>query len=281
MTVKYINSRNMEIDLLSFPTRVKDVNFHQYTWGYDGSDQQYGANITKFTKDPIQYEATVIFRGTVDRRKEKLNNFTETTEVDIINRTPGKLICGDYYIQAYAISSSTAPYDGADWTQKDVTFLCPYPFWIREEKRSFTPLKITGDTDDNFLDYEYDYLYDYTAPTAGNAIWMVDHYAPCEFLMTIFGEASEPRIFVNGHPYQIYTTLMPNEYLQIDSRKNTVMKFMANGTRQDLYDMRAKLQTVFEPITPGNIAVNWPGSFGFDLTLFCERSEPRWKTQNS
>ena len=71
-------------------------------------------------------------------------------------------------------------------------------------------------------------------------IWNVDHYAPCEFLMTIFGPAVEPRIVINGHPYQIYTTLDENEYLQIDSRNNQVIKYLANGIQQDIYDLRAK-----------------------------------------
>ena len=112
-------------------------------------------------------------------------------------------------------------------------------------------------------------------------IWKVDHYAPCEFLMIIFGPVADPRIVINGHPYQVYDTLLENEYMQIDSRKNTVIKYMANGTRQNLYDLRAKMESVFEPITPGNIAVNWPGSYGFDLTLYLERSEPRWKVKDN
>ena len=69
--------------------------------------------------------------------------------------------------------------------------------------------------------------------------------------------------------------------MQIDSRNNKVIKYAANGTQQDLYDMRAKQESVFDPIDPGNVRVVWSGGFGFDLTLYCERSEPRWKTQNS
>ena len=129
----------------------------------------------------------------------------------------------------------------------------------------------------------YDYNYDYTMPYGGDVIWNVDHYAQCEFLMTVFGPCVDPRVVINGHPYQVYVTLDENEYLQIDSRPNanTVVKYAANGIQQDVYDMRAKQESVFEPITAGNVRVVWPGDFGFDLTLFCERSEPRWKIQGS
>lgn len=118
-------------------------------------------------------------------------------------------------------------------------------------------------------------------PYGGDVIWNVDHYAPCEFLMTIFGPAVDPRVVINGHPYQVYTTLDANEYLQIDSRANTVVKYLANGIQQDIYDYRAKQESVFDPITPGNISVVWSGEFGFDITLYCERSEPRWKTKTA
>lgn len=265
---------------MNFRTRVKDVVFHSYAWEYDTVEKQYGVDITRFRKQPKQYEASIIFRGSVEKRKQNLNNFTELAEQDVVNKTPGKLICEEHYINAYVISSDTYPYEGADWTQKDAVFLCPYPFWIREETRSFLPIQ-ESENPDHFLDYEYDYLYDYSAPDGGSAIWKVDHYAPCEFLMTIFGPVADPRIVINGHPYQVYDTLLENEYMQIDSRKNTVIKYMTNGTRQNLYDLRAKIDSVFEPIKPGNIAVNWPGSYGFDLTLYLERSEPRWKVKDN
>ena len=86
----------------------------------------------------------------------------------------------------------------------------------------------------------------------------------------------------NGHIYQVYVTLDENDYLKINSRENSVVQYLANGTQRDLYDYRVKITgSLFDPITPGNVRVVWSGEFGFDLTLFCERSEPRWKTQDS
>ena len=255
--------------------------FHAYSWGYDGTERQYGTNISRFKKDPAEYEATIIFRGTVDQRKEALDNFLETAELDIINKSPGKLIVGDYYILAYVISSSTTPYDDSDWTQKDCTFLCPYPFWIHEEKKSFPAILNNGESD-SFLDYMHDYNYDYTMPYGGDVIWQVDHYAPCEYEMIVYGPCVDPRVVINGHIYQVYATLDENDYLKINSRENSAVQYLANGTQRDLYDYRVKITgSLFDPITPGNVRVVWSGEFGFDLTLFCERSEPRWKIQDS
>lgn len=282
MIAKYVNSEGDEVLLSSFPTRVKDAVFHSYAWGYDGVEKQYGVDITRFTKDPAEYEATIIISGSIEQREKILDDFLETTEKDIIKKTPGKLIVGDCYINAYMLSSSTTPYDNADWTQKEVVFLCPYPFWIIEETRSFPALVSTATTQsDEYLDYEYDLSYDYTAPAGGNVMWIVDHYAPCEFLMTIFGPASEPRIMVNGHTYQVFVDLEANEYLQIDSRNNTVIKIYSGGIKENVYNKRAKDASVFEPIEAGGISVIWSGDFGFDLTLYCERSEPRRTIKNN
>lgn len=66
-----------------------------------------------------------------------------------------------------------------------------------------------------------------------------------------------------------------------DPRDNTIVKYRSDGVRQDIYDSRAKQQSVFDLIAPGNIRVVWPGSFGFDLKLYCERSEPKCKTKGS
>ena len=159
--------------------------------------------------------------------------------------------------------------------------LADRPVWIIEEKRAFQRIT-NGISEETHLDYEHDYNYDYTMPYGGDVIWHVDHYAPCEYEMVIYGPCVDPSVVINGHTYKVYATLDDNDYLIINSRENSVVHYLSNGTQRDLYDYRAKIgDSLFEPITPGNIRVVWSGEFGFDLTLFCERSEPRWKTQGS
>lgn len=215
-----------------------------------------------------------MFRGPIKQRKENLNRFFEIGERDILNETPGKLICGDHYIESYILSASTAPAEGTSWTEKTVRFFCPYPFWIKEETKQFFPQ--TESAPDEGLDYEYDYEYDYTGQKAGTASWNVNHFAKSEFRMTVYGPCVNPRVLINGYPYEVFDTLEAGEYLVIDSRKNTVMKFLANGTAKNIYDLRAKTQSIFEPIPSGNLDIAWSGAFGFDITLFLERGEPKW-----
>ena len=62
----------------------------------------------------------------------------------------------------------------------------------------------------------------------------------------------------------------------INSRNNTVTKYRSNGTTLNIYDLRAKEESVFKKMPYGSVNVNWSGAFGFTITLFLERGEPIW-----
>ena len=276
-------STGEEIELSSGNIRahIKTAGLHDYEWEVNATTKLLGSKIKNFGKKAKKYEITLDFRGNQEERANAAEKFYELSERDVVKMMPGRLIFKDHYLMCYIIGGEIGTSKLKRAVEKTVYAYAPYPFWIREESRSFPPISPNEQQDDACLDYEHDYQYDYTMPHGGDVIWKVDHFAPCEFLMTMFGPAVDPRVVINGHPYQIYTTLDTNEYLQIDSRNNRVIKYLANGIQQDIYDLRAKQESVFDPITPGNISVVWPGDFGFDLTLFCERSEPRWKTRSS
>ena len=260
---------------------IKTAGLYDYEWEVNATTELTRSKIKNFGKKAKKYEITLDFRGNQEERANAAEKLYELSERDIVKMTPGRLIFKDHYLTCYIIGGEIGTSKLKRAVEKTVYVYAPYPFWIREESRSFPPISPGEQQDDACLDYEHDYSYDYTMPYGGDVIWKVDHFSPCEFLMTVFGPAADPRVVINGHPYQIYTTLDTNEYLQIDSRNNQVIKYLANGIQQDIYDLRAKQESVFDPITSGNISVVWPGDFGFDLTMFCERSEPRWKTRNS
>ena len=156
----------------------------------------------------------------------------------------------------------------------DIKILLDYPFWIKEETKKFYPQ--TEVRYEKGLDYNYDYAYDYTSQKKGTATWYVDNIRDSDFEMIVYGACANPRIIINGHVYEVFDTLESNEYLVINSQKNTVIKYLANGTTKNLFDLRGKQQSVFETIPKGNLNLSWSGDFGFDITLFLERSEPKW-----
>lgn len=301
--IKYISSQGREIDLSSFKTRLKDAVFHTYSWSYEGAEQKYGIKINEFQKDPLEYELEIWIRGANAEKKEILNELTDQAEYDVVNKTTGKLIFGDYYLTCYILSASTGPGDYA--TVKTVQILAPYPFWIRETAYTFLaeaadPITIlpgeeepeqviTMEEEAMFPEFSYDfavrqgsrtypifdYPYDYKRVKGIRQI-NNDSYLPCHFKMTIYGPVTNPELVIANHIYRVDTTVFTSERLEIDSRNNTVIKIGRLGEETDMYNSRYKLQSVFEKIPPGQHTVTWPGGYGIDITLYDERSEPRW-----
>ena len=109
----------------------------------------------------------------------------------------------------------------------------------------------------------------------GNIV--LDHYTPCNFLLTVFGPCTNPRITIGNNLIEVKTSLDTGDYLQVDSRVGTVIRVRSNGVRVDEFDNRTKNpESIFNPINQGYNLVSWDGSFGFDVTAYLERSEPAW-----
>lgn len=275
MILKYTNSQGKVFELISNGLyRIKTANFHSYAWNVQGVPKKFGIKVENFTKDPYEYKMTVVFRGSDKVRKDTINLFHEAMAYDIIVKKPGKLQWGEYYIDCYITSTSTYPDEKSHQTINDLIILAPYPFWIQEISKLFIAktqsFMLAGPS------YAFDYPFDYELAGAGIESWDNKHYAPSHFKMTIYGPCVYPRVLVNGYPYQIFTELAATEYLIIDSRDNTVTKYLTNGETENIYNSRQFDYSVFNKIPGGQTTVNWSGDFSFEITLYLERSEPKW-----
>jgi hypothetical protein len=274
VNIRYIASSGNVYDLQANRLLTRAANYHVWEWAAVGTGLKYGMKISAFTKEPAVYTTQLVFRGPVSQRKETIDALHEDFERDIRNMKPGRIIWRECYIECYITASSTVPDQTYLWTNNDITIYCPYPFWIKEETRTFMPQEAPGEQ--QYLDYDFDYEYDYFYGNPGIAIWQLDFPFPSEFRMTVFGPAVNPRVLINGYPYQFNDTLEAGEYVVIDSRSNKITKHLVNGYTVNIFDLRNKAHSIFEPIPGCNLTFNWSGQFGFDLTLYEERSEPRW-----
>lgn len=271
--LKYIASSGNEYNLKGDGIKSKTANYHTWTWDFLETNLQYGTRVAGTRREAAVYSTLLYLYGSYAEKKALLDALHEDFERDLRTLTPGRIIWGDYYIECFIRESMTEPGTANIWANNELEFYCPYPFWIRELTNSFLPQQTQSGYE--WLEYAFDYKYDYFPGSPGSASWQTKIPWASEFKMTIFGEAGNPRVSVNGHPYQVNVDLAANEYLIIDSRKNTVTKYLANGTTLNVFDKRNKAQSVFEPIPGGTLRLTWPGTFGFDLTLYEERSEPR------
>ena len=251
----------------------RDANFHDWAWTPSATPLQYGTRVSAFTRPAKVYDATLTLFGTDEEKLAYLEKLHDDFELDVRNVTPGRLMWKDSYIECYVTSSKTAPDDSNILVNNQVAFYCPHPFWIKEETRSFQAQ--TDSEEEPFLDYPYDYPYDYYSGGSGSAVWPTDFPFKSDFRMTIYGPAANPKVTINGYGYQILDTLDTSEYVTIDTKLGTIEKTTALGQKVNAFDLRNKEESVFEQLPPGTLSISWPGTFGFDLTLYEERSEPR------
>lgn len=275
MNVQYVSSSGQVFDLNGGrPVRIKEGNFHEYSWKYNGTEQQYGTDIARFEKEPAEYEVKIYFRGSIIQRSEQLEAFHEAATYDIVNQTPGRLIWGSFYILCYVMESSTYPHEeDASVTVNDVVFFCPYPFWVKEQVENY---EISGDdVDVTGLDYPFDYEFDYSRAIISKRLH-VAHFIPSDFLMTIYGPCISPSVTIGGYIYQVFVTLAAGEYLVIDSREHTVQVYKSAGIVENAYNARLKTHSIFERIPPGSHDISLNSDFAFSLIIYLERNEPVW-----
>ena len=271
--IKYIASSGNEYNLISDGIKHKEANYWDWAFKAEGTKLQFGMRVANFSKDAKTYKTTLLMYGPEVERRALLNALHDDFENDIRHQTPGKLIWGDYYLMCYIIESVTKPTRAITQTENEISIFAPYPFWMQDYSVDFP--KQEEQTGSRFLDYMYDYEYDYTQPKTGERNISRSFPFESDFSLTIFGEAVNPAVTINGYTYQMFMTVEAGEYLTIDSKAMTIILRKADGTEENAFDNRDKENSVFQKIPGGNLNVVWDSSFGASLTIYQERSEPR------
>ena len=113
---------------------------------------------------------------------------------------------------------------------------------------------------------KYDYYHNHQLARLDN-----NHFVESGFKLTIYGPCTEPKIWIGDHLYHVAVTLYDSEYLVIDSRERTVVRYARNGVQENCFGKRDNKNYVFQKIPPGKNAVKWNATYSFDLTLYQEK----------
>lgn len=269
-----------KIDFMGPRYRANIQELLSYEWEYEKSDNvgRNGGKLTGIKRSIASMEMTAAISG--ENRAdylEALNEFLSITERDVLELTPGKLCLGDNYLTCYLMAASpeTDFEPQIPFVKKKITVVSEYPFWCRERITEYFPAGRKVESAE-FLDYPHDYPYDYLYDQNAGRLLENDHYAGSDFRLTVYGPAINPKIVIAGHVYEVTTTLYDGEYMIIDSRTNEIYKVTAIGNKMNLFNYRNKTSNIFEKIPVGNNTVIFNQEFGFTITLFQERSTPRW-----
>ena len=141
--------------------------------------------------------------------------------------------------------------------------------WVREDPHSFSK-------DQQISGHGYVYGYPYRYASGSVKTSSNDSLISSNFKLIIYGPATDPSLYVGNHLYSVETEIEPGEYLEIDSREKIVDLVQADGTRISKINSRNRDSYIFQKIPAGNVSASWNNSFGFDLIIYDERSEPKW-----
>jgi len=287
--VTYTSSNGSTFELLTFDgLKLEKADFHKYSWGKKVSTRQFGERLLYFTKAAQTYKATILFKGAPAARREKINAFHAATEYDITHQTPGRITWGLDYIDCFIVDSDTAPRsDGASYTENQVTIYCPNPFWIEEMTTLIMPTTHGSRATDKGYPadrtHPNSYPYSYSYPYAPNAVFIhVDHYTESPFRLVVYGPATDVDINISGNIYKVDHQILNNQYMVIDSRSDIPADrkcyiVSESGIITNTFDYRDPAYELLKPVPAGDVIVTFDRTHSAELTLYLERSEPRWK----
>lgn len=295
VSIKYKSSNGTVLDLSGFPYKLGVEELFDWEWGSDAvaiSNTQ--SNILKFKRTQKDTTAKVWFyANTEESISELINNFFEVTEYDVITNQAGKLIINDGdYIECFIVAGANRKWQNTTpFNARNVKFIFPHPFWIDEQEQAYQPTASVIDIEDgdtiSLLGYPYQYPYGYDVEViagggdSGEAIrtWEFEGINKSPFVLEIFGAVTNPRVNIDSHVYQVNLTLGEDDKIVIDSRDNTITLHrytsQGGGSVTNAYMYQNFNSNIFEPIPCGR-QIQVSSVTRFKLTVYSERSEPRW-----
>lgn len=248
-------------------------DLRDYAWSYD----TINSRISRFYRPVTNRKLPLMVAGRSEAEAiYTKNRLLELAETDIMSRQPGKVYIGNYYSYGYITGSAKSEYlINRQVCKIDLTFTSDNPAWYSEKTHVFIPGSNTESDITGGIDYPYDYSHDYALSLVGRRI-TCDAIGSSAFKLLIYGECNNPSVLVGDHLYAVNGLVRQNETLLIDSVNKTITLTTAQGFKVNWFDKRERTSYIFEPIPTGQSIVGWAGTFGFDLTIIEERSEPRW-----
>ncbi len=306
--IKYQNHKGEYFESIKDGIYANYNTLRDYKWGYSTVSDR----ISKFYRGVAEKTIPlIILCDSEETGVEIKNKIFSITERDILNKTPGNITINDYQMQGYVVGCKKTKYlITHKYLELELIFVTDSNTWVKTTQFQFRPqIAIPSEPEENIPDISgeitqgkptennsvvRDFPFDFLKPsnlkityplfdfkfdlvgTYGRRTLKNESFVGANFVMIIYGFVDNPNIQIAGHPYSVYATVYEGERLIIDSAAGTVKKIGRLGEETNLYNARRKDYSVFQKIPPGVQTVSWSGTYGIDIVLFDERSEPKW-----
>ena len=274
--IYYINHINQKINLMESPYFISSGDLYNYSWVYDSTNNngRFGGKITKFTRGITEKVLNISVKAdTMEVYYDALNKLMEITETDVVNKVPGRLYADGQYLICYITQSTKTKWEiGIEFLENALKIVAEYPFWLTENNYNFlVPGGVSPDNKRYPMRYPHRYVAGSTQKTIIN-----EHFAPSDIKLVIYGPASNPYITIANNTYAVNIQLLDKEYLVLDTANKTITKVQSDGAEVNAFNNRVKAYDVFAKIPPGASTISWSANYKLDVTIYEERSEPKW-----
>lgn len=286
MELFYLNHKNQKLDFMNGNYEVEESSFFSHEWEYDSQSlSRLGERITRLKKRTQKRKLIVHItnQGLVSCEKA-FNDLFDVVEADSLDMIPGRLFLDGSYLSCFVVMSEPKYFvPGIGSISCELSLITPYPFWITEQHIQIGAISEVDAMSETTGTKTYPYTYPYRYPLLQTEInEYIDHYTDSDFKMIVYGPTTSVLINIAGHRYEVNYPLEAGEYMVIDSRPNTPKEeklyvVRTNGIRENIFDYRSAEYSVFKKIPPGRVKIDYSRTYGIDLTIFQERSEPLWK----
>lgn len=287
MKFYYINHKNEKIDLSGYPYVFQAGDLLNWNYQYDND----GTKATNFRKELKEHKCTiaVLRNPTVSQEKnlsiwrDAMDRLSDVIVVDVLNNKNGKLYTDKgSYLECKIVASNKSVWRKG-LAVNELTVLTDSNSWITEQHIQIGAISEAAAMSEATGTKTYPYTYPYRYPILQTeTTYDIDHYTDSHFQMIIYGPTIGVHVNIAGHPYIVDYELKAGEYMVIDSRpyvdkEKRLYVVRANGDTESIFDYRSAEYSVFQKIPPGRIKIDYSRTYGVDLIIFKERSEPPWK----
>lgn len=273
--IKFINHINEAMDWGRNGIFANYNDLRSYSWDYSKENNK----ISYFSKGIVKRSVPIVISCASEAEGIAVKNrLFEICEKDVLAMKHGRLVIGDYYLKCFITGSSKSDYlVHKGYVKLKLTVVTDYPQWIKETTTSFRSgaSSAADDVTKRNLDFNVDFPYDYASELRGKTLNNTG-FAGANFRLILCGPCAEPTVYIAGHRYRVNGVVEAGEYLTIDSVQKTIVLTKQNGETVNCFNHRDRDSYIFEKIPVGSNSVSWDGSFGFDVVLIEERSEPKW-----
>lgn len=279
----YESSSGKKLNLTQLPYWTNVEPIFDYEWDYTERDRRRGSIVAGFTKKVATKQLVLHILGENKAQRDlAIDEFNSAIETDIYNGTPGKIWCGDWYTLGYIVASKNEKWQyDKPVVKKTITLVREQESWFRKiVKKSYESNMIKPDPEEWDKDFEpnYDYKYDFMTDFDASVKLINPDVLPSNFILNIQGYAEQPEIHIGENVIQFNLEVPHGAVLQVSAITKKTTMTLADRTEINVFGARSPDYYIFQRLPSGVNTVTWNGMFDWEITLFEERSEPRWPT---